>query len=83
MASTAPARSRAFTDIVTTGNGPDAPQPDFTALGFQREGCWDNGQNRTPICLWRRQGGCDASADTPLVAHSPEALDAVVRQLQR
>ena len=79
----APARSRAFTDIVTTGNGPDAPQPDFTALGFQREGCWDNGQNRTPICLWRRQGGCDASADTPLVAHSPEALDAVVRQLQR
>jgi GPI mannosyltransferase 3 len=79
----APARSRAFTDIVTTGDGPDAPQPNFTGLGFARAGCWDNGQNRTPICLWRREGGCDAGADTPLVANIPENLDPVVRQLQR
>ncbi|MEI9987973.1 MAG: hypothetical protein WDN69_35645 [Aliidongia sp.] len=44
----ASSQSTAYSDIAATGDDPQAPQPDFTSLGFHKEGCWENGRNRAP-----------------------------------
>jgi GPI mannosyltransferase 3 len=66
------AQAAAFSDIITTSEPNDTLSlPDFAAVGFQRIGCFDNGQARAPVCLWHRPGPCTIDAAPRLEAPAP------------
>jgi hypothetical protein len=66
------AQATAFSDIITTSEPTDPlPSPDFAALGFRLSGCVNNGQARSPVCLWRRSGPCTIDAAPRLDAPAP------------
>jgi hypothetical protein len=80
-----PAQASAFSDIITTAE-PNDPLPprDFTADGFQFQGCLSNGQARSPVCLWHRAGPCTPDTAPALASPAPPGFrDIEARAIER